>query len=87
MWLRIRGVSVAGFALPGIVLSQLLPSLNVPVPLPELPYGLRIDGLRPTTAGLEVSGRRGGRRVPPPRRARRHRAAIRPTDRDVRPTR
>lgn len=85
VWLRIRGVSVAGFPLPGIVLSQLLPALNVPVPLPELPYGLRIDGLRPTSAGLEVSG---GAAAVVFRRPHERAGAdsVRPTDRDVRPT-
>lgn len=56
VWLRIRGVSVAGISLPGIVLNQLLPTLNVPIPLPELPYGLRLDELRPTPAGLLACG-------------------------------
>jgi DUF2993 family protein len=54
--LRIRGVSVAGFPLPTIVLNQLLPSLDVPIPLPPLPYGLQLDELRPTAAGLVVDG-------------------------------
>jgi hypothetical protein len=56
VWLRIRGVSVAGLALPRLVLSQVLPSLNVPVPLPALPFGLRLDALRPTATGLVVDG-------------------------------
>lgn len=56
VWLRIRGVSVVGISLPGAVLSQLLPTLNVPIPIPELPYGLRIHDLRPTPEGLVVSG-------------------------------
>ena len=56
VWLRIRGVSVAGFALPTMVLNQLLPSLNVPIPLPPLPYGLRLDELRPSEGGLIVEG-------------------------------
>lgn len=56
VWLRVRGVSVAGIGLPKLMLSQLLPTLNVPIPLPELPYGLRIDELRPTEAGLVVCG-------------------------------
>jgi hypothetical protein len=34
----------------------LLPSLDVPIPLPPLPYGLRLDGLRPTPGGLVVEG-------------------------------
>jgi hypothetical protein len=56
VWLRINGVSVVGISVPSIVLSQLLPSLNVPIPLPSLPYGLRIDELTSTPAGLLVCG-------------------------------
>jgi hypothetical protein len=54
VWLRVRGVSVAGLALPG--LGPLLPALSVPVPLPPLPFGLRLDELRPTAGGLVVEG-------------------------------
>jgi hypothetical protein len=56
VWLQIRGVSVAGITLPNLVLSQLLPTLNVPIALPPLPYGLRLDELRPTANGLVVDG-------------------------------
>jgi hypothetical protein len=56
VWLQIRGVSVAGITLPSLVLSQLLPTLNVPIALPPLPYGLRLDELRPTANGLVVDG-------------------------------
>lgn len=56
VWLRINGLSVVGIAVPGIVLNQLLPRFNVPIPLPSLPYGLRIDELRPTESGLLVVG-------------------------------
>jgi hypothetical protein len=56
VWLRVRGVSVAGFTLPGGMLNQLLPTLTVPIPLPSLPYGLRLDELRPTANGLVVDG-------------------------------
>jgi hypothetical protein len=56
VWLRLRGISVAGITLPSLVLSQLLPTLNVPISLPALPYGLRLDELRPTAAGLVVDG-------------------------------
>ena len=45
-----------GIVVPSIVLSQLLPTLRFPIPLPPLPYGLRIDGLDPTPAGLVVHG-------------------------------
>jgi hypothetical protein len=56
VWLRVRGLSVAGISLPSLVLSQLLPSLNVPIWIPALPYGLRVDQLTPLVAGLAVSG-------------------------------
>jgi hypothetical protein len=56
VWLRVRNVSVAGLALPSIVLNQLVPTLTFPIPLPPLPYGLRLEQLTPTAEGLEVSG-------------------------------
>jgi len=56
VWLSVRGVGVAGITLPGPVLSQLLPTLTVPIPLPPLPYGLRLDELVPTANGLVVDG-------------------------------
>ena len=56
VWLQVRDVSVAGIALSSFMLSQLLPTLNVPIPLPPLPYGLRFDDLRPTASGLVVDG-------------------------------
>ena len=56
VWLRLRGISVVGIALPSLVLSQVLPTLTVPIPLPALPYGLRFDELQPTATGLVVDG-------------------------------
>lgn len=56
VWLRVRGLSVAGISLPSLVVKQLLPSLNVPIPLPQLPYGLRLDSLEAVPAGLAVCG-------------------------------
>jgi hypothetical protein len=56
VWLRVRGLSVAGISLPTLVVRQLLPSLNVPIPLPELPYGLRLDRLEAVASGLMVCG-------------------------------
>jgi hypothetical protein len=53
---RVRNISVAGFTVPRIVLSQLVPVLEFAVPLPPLPYGLRIEQLDPTDDGLRVSG-------------------------------
>ncbi len=56
VWLRVRGVSVAGINLPTVVLSQLMPTLEYPIPLPPLPYGLHIDEVRPGDDGLVVLG-------------------------------
>jgi hypothetical protein len=56
VWLQVRDVSVAGIALSSFMLNQLLPTLNVPIPLPPLPYGLQFDELRPTASGLVVDG-------------------------------
>lgn len=55
-WLQVRGLSVAGISLPSIVVRQLLPGLNVPISLPRLPYGLRINELIPVASGLLVCG-------------------------------
>jgi hypothetical protein len=52
VWLRLRALGVAGVPLPSGILAQLLPNLNVPITLPALPYGLRLEQLRPTTGGL-----------------------------------
>jgi hypothetical protein len=56
VWLRVRGLAVAGFSVPTLVISQLLRALTVPIPLPPLPYGLRLDELRASASGLVVSG-------------------------------
>lgn len=56
VWLRFRDIAVAGISVPALVLNQLLPSLSFAIPLPPLPYGLRIDQLVPVPRGLEVSG-------------------------------
>jgi hypothetical protein len=56
VWLQIKDVSVAGIALSSFMLSQLLPTLHVPIPLPPLPYGLQFDQMRPTANGLVVDG-------------------------------
>lgn len=53
---RVRNIAVAGFTVPGIVVSQLAPALAFAVPLPPLPYGLRIEQLTPTADGLRVAG-------------------------------
>lgn len=55
-WLQVRGLSVAGISLPSLVVKQFLPSLTVPIPLPRLPYGLRITEVKPVRAGLLVCG-------------------------------
>ncbi|SHG25335.1 Protein of unknown function [Jatrophihabitans endophyticus] len=90
VWLQVRGVSVAGINVPSIVLGPLLPSLDVPIAMPVLPYGLRLDELRPEDDGLVVLASADavvfrrlavepvpGRPLPP----------VRPTARDARPDR
>lgn len=54
VWLKIRGVAVAGISLPSLIMRQLLPTLNVPIPLPSLPYGLVLDELVASESGLIV---------------------------------
>lgn len=54
--LRVRNVSVAGRAVPRMILNQIVPTLAFPIPLPPLPYGVRLDRLTPTEDGLRVSG-------------------------------
>lgn len=56
VWLQVRDVAVGGIALSSFLLSQLLPTLNVPIPLPPLPYGLRFDEMHPSATGLVVDG-------------------------------
>lgn len=56
VWMQIRDVSVAGIALSTFVINELLPTLNVPIPLPRLPYGLQFDKMLPTAGGLVVEG-------------------------------
>ena len=56
VWLRLGGISVAGITLPRLVLDQLLGTLSVPIPMPELPYGVRLTELRATPDGLLVCG-------------------------------
>jgi hypothetical protein len=53
---RVRNIAVAGFSVPSIVVNQLAPALAFGVPLPPLPYGLRIEQLTPTEHGLRVAG-------------------------------
>lgn len=56
VWLNVRGASVAGLALPGLVVNQLLPALEVPIPLPPLPYGLALDHLAARADGIVAFG-------------------------------
>jgi hypothetical protein len=56
VWLRVRNLSVAGLSVPSLVLNQLLPTLAFPIPLPQLPYGLRLEQVTPTEEGLRVAG-------------------------------
>ncbi|MEO9133511.1 MAG: DUF2993 domain-containing protein [Jatrophihabitantaceae bacterium] len=54
--LRVSDPSVAGISLTGLVLRQLMPRMDVPIPIPRLPWGLRLNELEPTASGLAVSG-------------------------------
>lgn len=54
VWLRVRRVAVAGISLPTLLLRQLVPTLSVPIALPALPYGLHLDEISPSPAGLVV---------------------------------
>lgn len=54
VWLRVGGLAVAGMNVTALVLRQLLPRMNVAIPLPTLPWGLRVDELQPTADGLMV---------------------------------
>jgi len=56
VWLQVSGLSVAGISLTALVIRQLLPRMNVPIPLPTLPWGLKLDELEPTASGLVVCG-------------------------------
>jgi hypothetical protein len=55
VWLRVRHIAVAGISLPTLLIKQLMPALSVPIPLPELPYGLRLADLTPGPSGLIVT--------------------------------
>lgn len=52
VWLRVSHLSVAGIGVTGLVLRQLMPQLNVPVPITRLPWGLQLRRLTPTGEGL-----------------------------------
>lgn len=56
VWLRVRNIAVAGITVPSIVLNQIVGNLAFPIPIPQLPYGLRLERLTPTAEGLHVSG-------------------------------
>ncbi|HZY76982.1 MAG TPA: DUF2993 domain-containing protein [Jatrophihabitantaceae bacterium] len=54
VWLRVSELSVAGLSVTTLLLRQLMPRLNVAIGLPNLPWGLHIDHLEPSDAGLVV---------------------------------
>jgi hypothetical protein len=54
VWLRVSGLSVAGLGLTALVIKQLMPGMSVQIPLPPLPYGLRLDAIEPGGGGLVV---------------------------------
>jgi hypothetical protein len=54
-WLRVRDLSLAGAPLPKFLVDQLVPMLSFRIPLPRLPYGLRIDQVTASADGLRIS--------------------------------
>jgi hypothetical protein len=54
VWLRVSELSVAGLSVTTLLLRQLMPRMNVAIALPNLPWGLHIDHLEPSEAGLVV---------------------------------
>ncbi|TAM92289.1 MAG: DUF2993 domain-containing protein [Jatrophihabitans sp.] len=56
VWLRVSGLSVAGLSVTALVIRQLLPHMNVPIPLPPLPWGLRLEQLHAAESGIVVEG-------------------------------
>lgn len=56
VWLHIRNFSVAGISLTALLIKQLLPGLSVPIPIKALPYGLKLDQISASQAGLIVTG-------------------------------
>jgi len=54
--LRVRDIALAGMSVPAIVLNRIVPAIGFPIPLPPLPFGLRIERLTPIQDGLQVSG-------------------------------
>lgn len=54
VWLRVSELAVAGLSVTTLLLRQLMPPMNVAIALPNLPWGLHIDHLEPSDAGLVV---------------------------------
>ncbi len=54
--LRVTRLQVLGVSVPSGLLATLQDQLNVPIPLPQLPYGLHVDGVRPAANGVQVHG-------------------------------
>jgi hypothetical protein len=54
--LAVSNISVAGISLPASVLSGFATTLATPIPIPALPFGLRITAVTVTSAGVVVAG-------------------------------
>jgi hypothetical protein len=54
--LNVTALTVAGVSVPAAVIPELESALAVPITIPALPYGLQIDAITPTTAGIVVTG-------------------------------
>ena len=54
--LAVTKLTAAGVSIPSAVLSQLSSALAVPIPIPALPYGLKITSVDPAASGIVVHG-------------------------------
>jgi hypothetical protein len=54
--LSVTQLAVAGVAVPSSALTALAATLAVPIPIPALPYGLRVTAVTPGVGGVEVDG-------------------------------
>jgi hypothetical protein len=52
--LSVTQLAATGLAVPSSVLSALAATLAVPIPIPELPYGLQITSVTPGSSGMQV---------------------------------
>jgi hypothetical protein len=54
--IRLTHLSAGSVSLPTLALPAVSAGLTALVPVPSLPYGLRLDSIQPEPDGLRVSG-------------------------------